>query len=98
MANYNITVDDQTASAAIAINSERVRIAATTNVFFAVGDATVSATNQDLIVTSSNVEENVLIGSNKYVSVLAISGTGLVSVTELQSDGTGGFFTPPGND
>lgn len=98
MANYNITVDDQTPSAAIAINSERVRIAATTNVFFAVGDETVSATNQDLIVTATNVEENVLIGSSKYVSVLAISGTGLVSVTELQSDGTGGFFTPPGND
>ena len=98
MANYNITVNDQTASAAIPINSERIRIAATTNVFFAIGDETVSATNQDLIVTDSNVEENVLIGANRYVSVLAVSGTGIVSVTELQSDGTGGFYTPPGND
>jgi hypothetical protein len=98
MANYNIVVDDQNPSAAIAINSERVRIAATTDVFFAVGDETVAATDQDLIVTKYNVEENVIIGGGKYVSARAVSGTGVVSVTELQSDGTGGFYTPPGND
>lgn len=98
MANYNIQANDSTASAAQAITSERIRIAATTNVYFAVGDNTVAATDQDLIILSTNVEENVLIGANKYVSVLAIAGNGVVSVSELNSDGTGGFYTEPSTD
>lgn len=98
MANHNILANDQTASTATAVNAERVRIAATTNVYFAVGDSSVIATDQDLIVLSTNVEENVVIGAGKYVSVLALSGSGIVSVTELNSDGTGGFYSEPSTD
>jgi hypothetical protein len=92
MANTNVQVNDSTASAPVQLNSDRVRIAATTNVYVAIGDSTVQATDQDMIVISANVEENVLVGHNNYVSFKAISGTGIVSITELLGTDTGGFF------
>jgi hypothetical protein len=94
MANYNIQVNNSTASEAQAINASRVRIAATTNVYCAVGNSSVAATDQDLIVLAINVEENVLIGPNNYVSFLALDGNGVVSVTELSDHDTSGFYTP----
>ena len=93
MANYNIQVNNTTASTAQAIAATRVRIAATTNVYCAVGNSSVVATDQNLIVLAVNVEENVLIGPNNYISFLALDGLGVVSVTELSDHDTGGFYT-----
>ena len=93
MANYNIQVNSNTASQPQAINASRVRIAATTNVYCAVGNSSIAATDQNLIVLAVNVEENVLIGPNNYVSFLALDGTGVVSVTELSDQDTSGFYT-----
>lgn len=98
MANYNVQVNDSAASAPIQINSDRVRIAATTNVYVAIGDSTVQATDQDIIVLNTNVEENILIGHNNYLSFKSISGSGVVSVTELLGTDTGGFFRPASVD
>ena len=92
MANYNIQVNSSAASEPVAINASRVRIASTTDVYCAIGDSTVSATDQDLIVLAVNVEENVLIGPNNYISLLALNGSGVVSVTELISQDTSGFY------
>jgi len=58
-----------------------------------VGNSSVAATDQDLIVLAINVEENVLLGPNNYVSFLALNGTGVVSVTELSDHDTSGFYT-----
>lgn len=92
MANYNIQVNSSTASEAVAINASRVRIAATTNVYCAIGNSSIVATDQDMIIISANVEENVLIGPNNYISLLALSGSGVVSVTELVEHDTSGFY------
>jgi tetrahydrodipicolinate N-succinyltransferase len=97
MANYNIQVNSSTASEPVAINASRVRIASTVDVYCGIGDSSVVATDQDLIVLAVNVEENVLIGPNNYVSFLSLNGTGVVSVTELIGQDTSGFYrdTPP---
>lgn len=93
MATYNIQVNSSTASEAVAINASRVRIAATTDVYCGIANNNaVLATDQDIIVLAVNVEENVLIGDGNYLSFLALSGTGIVSVTELVGQDTSGFF------
>ena len=92
MANHNIQVNSSTASAPVAINASRIRIAATVDAYCAIGNSSVSATDQDIIVLAVNVEENVLIGPNNYISFLALNGTGVVSVTELIGQDVNGFY------
>ena len=87
MANYNITATSGSASSPQIIATDKVRVASTTNIYITSGDSNVAAANTDPIVLAGAVERSFYVGANNYVSVLAVSSTGVVSITELGTDG-----------
>ena len=87
MANHNINAVTTGASSPVQIATDKVRIASTTNIYVTSGSSNVSASNANPIVLAGAVERSFYVGENNYISVLAISGNGVCSVTELGTDG-----------
>lgn len=87
MANYNITTATGAASSAQLINTDKVRVASTTDIYFTSGNASVVCTNAATIMLAGAPERSVYVGAGNYVSVLAVSAAGKCSVTELGTSG-----------
>mgnify|MGYP003333827926 FL=1 len=87
MANYNISAGTGSASSPQQIATDKVRVASTTNIYITSGDANVAAANTDPLVLAGAVERSFYVGANNYVSVLAVASSGVVSITELGTDG-----------
>lgn len=88
MANYNISALTTGASSAQQIATDKVRIAATTNIYVTSGSASnVAAGTSDPIVLAGAVERSFYVGANNYISVRAISANGICSITELGNTG-----------
>jgi hypothetical protein len=88
MANYNINAVTNSASSALLIGTDKVRIAATTNIYVISGNSSIAAANTSPIVLASSIERSFYVGAGNYISVLAVSANGMCSVTELGSPGT----------
>lgn len=87
MANYNINATTGAASVGQLISTDKVRIASTTNIYVTSGLSNVVASNTSPIVLAGAVERSFYVGANNYISVLAVTGNGVCSVTELGTDG-----------
>lgn len=87
MANYNITTATGAASAAQLINTDKVRVASTTDIYFTSGNSSIVCTNADPIILAGAPERSVYVGAGNYVSVLAVSTAGKCSVTEVGASG-----------
>lgn len=87
MANYNISAVTTGASSAQQIATDKVRIAATTNIYVTSGNSSVAATTSDPIVLAGAPERSFYVGENNYISVRAVTANGVCSITELGTDG-----------
>lgn len=87
MANYSFEAVTTTASTAQVIATDKVRIAATTDIFVISGNSAIQAANTDPIVLAGAPERSFYVGANNYISVLAVTANGFCSITELGTDG-----------
>jgi hypothetical protein len=87
MANYNINAVTTTGSTAQQITTDKVRIAATVNVYVTSGNSSVAAASTDPIVLAGAPERSFYVGANNYISLKAVTANGVCSVTELGTSG-----------
>lgn len=68
-----------------AINTEKVRISTTSSaIAVAVGNSSVTANLTACeIIPANTVNNSFIVGEGNYIAYIAVSGTGLFSVTEL---------------
>jgi hypothetical protein len=88
MANHNINAVTTGASSATQIATDKVRVAATTNIYITSSNSnSVAAGTSDPIVLAGAVERSFYVGAGNYVSVRAVTANGVCSITELGTDG-----------
>lgn len=87
MANYNINSVTGSPSPAQIIQTDKVRIASTVDIYVTSGNSSVAAGNTNPIVLAGSVERSFYVGANNYISVRSVSANGMCSITELGTDG-----------
>ena len=98
MANYNITASGSSQSIG-PVATDKVRIATTTAIYYAVGNSSVTATTSNPIIGANQIERDVYVGAGNYVAVLAVATGGVCSITELGAipnrNLVNGYYTGP---
>lgn len=87
MANYNLSAVTTEGTAGQVIATDKVRIASTVDIYVTSGNSATVAANTDPIVLAGAPERSFYVGTNNYISVLAVSANGICSITELGTDG-----------
>jgi len=91
MASANILVSTSSASSS-ALNSTKVKVVATTAVYYAVGENPIAYSSGNCAMIPANVIRDVIVGPGNIIAktgpkiaFVAASGTGTVNITEIGS-------------
>jgi hypothetical protein len=91
MATYVLVANTAAQRIGSASTTDKIRIATTTDIHYAIGNSSVNAATTDAIVPAGQIFED-FIGVGKYVSVIRVTSTsanGAVSITELGTASSG---------
>lgn len=91
MSTYVLVANTAAQRIGSASTTDKIRIATTTDIHYAIGNSSVTAAGTDAIVPAGQIFED-YIGVGNYVSVIRVTSTsanGTVSITELGTRSSG---------